>query len=215
MAPGHRHLAPALLAAAAAVAASPPAAPAPAPAFRVTEDPERIRIAGPVLEAAVRKKGYVSGVEAGSLRDVKTGFRDLGYGLDVVDWLMEPGSDAAYRDRLPGDLPYVFDNLVHGRRPKRCVEGPQVCTRAGSLSPTVVTGKDFVAVKQDYTYKVAAPGRRAGSTWGQTVVVPAGERYFLAADRVTTVNASDALSSASTCRGTSGTRAGILSARCT
>lgn len=191
MAPEHRHLIPTLLAVTAAVAA--PAAPDPGPAFRVTEDAERVRIAGPALEAAVRKTGYVSGVEGGSLLDRKTGFRDLGYGLDVVDWLMEPGSDEAYRDRLPGDLPYVFDNLVHGRRPKRCVEGPQICTRAGKLSPTVVTGADFVAVRQDYTYKLAAPGRKAGSTWEQTIVFPAGERYFLSADKVTSANAGDAL----------------------
>ena len=29
---------------------------------------------------------------------------------------MEPGSDEAYRDRLPGDLAYVFNNLYHGKR---------------------------------------------------------------------------------------------------
>ena len=188
MTPGHRHLIPVLFVAAVAVAA-PPATPDPAPAFRVTEDAERIRIAGPALEAAVRKTGYVSGVEGGSLLDAKTGFRDLGHGLDVVDWLMEPGSDEAYRDQLPGDLPYIFNNLVHGKRPKRCVEGPQICTRAGKLSPTVITGADFVAVRQDYTYKLAAPGKKAGSTWEQTIVFPAGERYFLSADKVTSVNA--------------------------
>ncbi|HVK11496.1 MAG TPA: hypothetical protein VM597_22185 [Gemmataceae bacterium] len=146
MTPSHRHLIPVLVVAAAAFAA-PPVTPDPAPAFRVTEDAGCVRIVGPALEAAVRKTGYVSGVEGGSLLDVRTGFRDLGYGLDVVDWLMEPGSDEAYRDKLPGDLPYVFNNLVHGRRPKRCIEGPQICTRAGRLSPTVITGTDFVAVK--------------------------------------------------------------------
>ena len=45
------------------------------------------------VEAVVRKKGYVSGVAGGSLLDRETGFRDLGYGLDIVDWLMEPGSE--------------------------------------------------------------------------------------------------------------------------
>lgn len=71
MAPGRRHLIPILLAAAAV--AAPPAAPGPAPTFRVTEDAERVRIAGPALDAAVRKTGYVSGVEGGSLLDRKTG----------------------------------------------------------------------------------------------------------------------------------------------
>src|SRR5437764_13247124 len=120
------------------------------PAFKVTEDDRRIHIAGAALEAAVRKTGYVSGVEGGSLLDTRTGFRDLGYGLDIVDWVMEPGSDEAYRDKLPGDLPYTFNNLVHGQRPKRCIEGPQICTGAGKLAPRVVTGVDLVAVTPDF-----------------------------------------------------------------
>src|SRR5215210_188546 len=170
-----------------------PFLPAADPAFKVTDDPDRIRIVGSALEASVRKKGYVTGVEGRSLLDVKTGFRDAGFGLDIVDWLMEPGSDEAYRNQLPGDLPYLFNNLYHGKRPKRCIEGPQICTKAGKLSPTFVTGPDFVAVRQDFTYTLAAPGKKAGSKWEQTLVFPAGKRYFLAADKMTTVNAGDAL----------------------
>jgi hypothetical protein len=160
--------------------------------FRVTEDEERIRIAGPALEASVRKKGYVSGVEAQSLLDVKTGFRELGFGLDIVDWLLEPGSDEAYRDRLPADLVYLFDNAYHGKRPKRSVEGPQICTKARQLAPRVITGPDFVAVQQNYTYHLAAPGKKTGSRWEQTLLFPAGKRYFLSCDRVTTANAGEA-----------------------
>ena len=163
------------------------------PAFRVVEDTERITIVGDALEASVKKKGYVTGVEARSLLDKATGSRDLGYGLDIVDWLMEPGSDEAYRDRLTGDLPYLFNNAYHGKRSKRSIEGPQICTKAGALSPHVVQGKDFVAIKQDFTYKFAAPGKKTGSTWEQTLVFPAGKRYFVSADKVTSVNASDAL----------------------
>jgi hypothetical protein len=161
--------------------------------FVVKEDDQRIKIVGPALEATIRKKGYVSGVEAQSLLDRKTGARDLGYGLDIVDWLMEPGSDEGYRDRLPGDLPYVFNNLYHGKIPKRSIEGPQICTKAGELSPRVIRGKDFVAIRQDFTYRIAAPGKLAGSKWEQTIVFPAGKRYFVSSDKVTTVNASDAL----------------------
>ena len=76
--------------------------------FQITETDDRIKLVGAALEASVRKMGYVSGVEGGSFRDVKTGFRDLGFGLHIVDWVMEPGSDEAYRDQLPGDLPYLF-----------------------------------------------------------------------------------------------------------
>ena len=188
-----RYVLPAALVALGAIATAQPPSSTHAPAFKVTEDGDRIRVTGAALEASVRKSGYVSGVEAASLLDTKTGFRDLGFGLDIVDWLMEPGSDEAYREKLPGDLPYLFNNLHHGKRPKRCIEGPQICTRAKKLTPTAVTGPDFAAVKQDFTYTLAAPGKKAGSKWEQTIVFPAGKRYFLSCDKVTTVNASDAL----------------------
>jgi hypothetical protein len=160
--------------------------------FRVTEDDQRIRIVGPSLEASIRKTGYVSGVEAKSLLDRSTGSRDLGYGLDIVDWIMEPGSDEAYRDRLPGDLPYTFNNLVHGQRAKRSIEGPQICTKAGQLSPRSIAGPSFVAIQQDFTYRLAAPGKVAGSRWEQTLVFPEGKRYFLSSDKVKVANDGDA-----------------------
>jgi hypothetical protein len=161
--------------------------------FKVTQDEQRIRITSSTLDATVRKTGYVSGVEAGSFLDRKTGFRDVGFGLDIVDWIMEPGSDEAYRDKLPGDLPYLFNNSHHGKRPKRSIEGPQICTKAGRLSPRVIQGQDFVAIQQDYAYRIAAPGKKAGSRWEQTIVFPAGKRYFLSSDRIMSVNASDAM----------------------
>jgi hypothetical protein len=160
--------------------------------FRVTEDATRIKIVGLSLEASIRKTDYVTGVEGRSLLDRATGARDQGYGLDIVDWLMEPGSDEAYRSRLPGDLPYLFNNAYHGKRAKRSIEGPQICTKAGALTPRVVTGKDFVAVRQDYRYHLAAPGKVAGSLWEQTLVFPAGQRYFLSSDRITAANDGEA-----------------------
>src|SRR5687767_3622015 len=69
--------------------------------YRVSEDATLIKITTPTLEAAVRKKGYVSGVAAQSFLDRKTGFRDPGFGLDIVDWIMEPGSDEDIRTLLP------------------------------------------------------------------------------------------------------------------
>src|SRR5262245_18462065 len=126
--------------------------------FKVSEDDERIVISSPTLDAVVRKKGYVTGVAAGSLLDKKSGFRDAGYGLDIVDWIMEPGSDEAYRDRLQGDLAYLFNNSYHGKTPKRSIEGPQICTKAKELSPRIVQGKDFVAVSSSFRYQIAAPG---------------------------------------------------------
>jgi sialidase-1 len=163
------------------------------PALEVRDGPERIEIRTAALEASVRKRGYVSGVEAGSLRDLRSGAREQGFGLDIVDWIMEPGSDAAYRAALEGDLPYDFDNVYHGKIPKRSIEGPQICTKAGELSPVAFRGPDFIAIQQSYRYRIAAPGKKAGSLWEQTLVFPAGKRYFVSRDRVTTLNASEAM----------------------
>lgn len=161
--------------------------------IHITDQPDRIRIETGQLQAAVRKSGYVSGVEGGSFVDKKTGFHDAGFGLDIVDWIMEPGSDAAYRKQLTGDLPYEFNNLYHGRIPKRTIEGPQICTQAKELKPEVIGGKDFVAVKMQYRYTTATPGHKPGSLWEQTLVFPAGKRYFISSDRVTAVNSSEAM----------------------
>lgn len=165
----------------------------PMSAFTVRESAEEIRIAGDALDAIIRKKGYVTGVAAQSLLDRKTGFRDAGYGLDIVDWIMEPGSDADYREQLPKDLRYEFGNAFHGQTAKRSIEGPQICTQAKELSPQMIRGKDFVAVKTSWKYSIAAPGKQTGSQWDQTMVFPAGKRYFISSDRMTSVNASDAL----------------------
>jgi len=169
------------------------AAAGPAADYTVTGNAEEIRIVTPQLEAAVRKKGYVSGVAAQSLLDKKTGFRDPGFGLDIVDWIMEPGSDEAYRDKLEPELVYRFGNPYHGDVPKRSIEGPQICTQARELQPVVVRGKDFVAVRQEFKYRTAAPGKKTGSRWSQVLVFPVGQRYFVSMDRIDAVNASPAM----------------------
>jgi len=132
-------------------------------------------------------------VAAQSLLDKKTGFRDAGYGLDIVDWIMEPGSDDAYRDQLDKELVYKFNNEYHGKAPKRSIEGPQICTQAKRLEPAAIAGKDFVAVTQKFTYRTAAPGHKTGSVWNQTIVFPEGKRYFISSDRITSVNSSEAM----------------------
>ena len=162
-------------------------------AFDVTHTEEEIVISGPVLEARIRKRGYVSGVAGGSFLDRKTGFRDAGHGLHIADFLLEPGSAESFGDRLPEELHYLNDPLIHGMRPKRIVEGPQICTRARRLSPRLVEGPDFVAVTMDFTYTVAEPGKQPGSKWTQTIVFPEGKRYFVSSDRIDTVNGSDSL----------------------
>src|SRR5262249_35446814 len=98
-------------------------------------------------QARIAKKGYVSGVAAGSLLDRKTGARDAGFGLHIMDFLLAPG----WRDDG-----YSRDRKVHGNLPKHYVEGPQICTRAKELKPEVIEGKDFVAVR--LRYKFHEPG---------------------------------------------------------
>jgi hypothetical protein len=161
--------------------------------YQVTETDQQINIVTPQLEAAVAKKGYVSGVKRQSFLDKKTGFRDPGFGLDIVDFLLEPGSDEAYKDQLEERLVYHHGDLYHGSRKKRFIEGPQICTQAKELEPEVVRGDDFVAVRQQYSYHQAAPGKRTGSTWTQWLVFPVGKRYFISMDKIDSVNASDAM----------------------
>jgi hypothetical protein len=159
----------------------------------VTETDTEIRIETSQVEATVIKQGYVSGVGRQSFLDKRTGFRDPGFGLDIVDWIMEPGSDEAYRDRLDPELVYRFGNDYHGNIPKRSIEGPQICTQAKQLQPKVVSGDGFVAVTQSFQYRTAAPGRKTGSTWTQWLVFPEGRRYFVSMDRIDAVNDSPAM----------------------
>ena len=161
--------------------------------FEVKETAEQITLTTPHLQAAVRKQGYVSGVAAGSLLDRKSGFRDVGYGLDIVDWIMEPGSDETYRDELDEELIYRFNTPYHGKTPKRSLEGPQICTQAKRLQPQTIRGKDFVAFVSSYRYQTAAPGKEKGSLWTQTIVFPAGKRYFISSDRIDARNSSPAM----------------------
>lgn len=168
--------------------------PAPlAAADRISESDTEIKLSLDTLDAVIRKQGYVTGVAAQSLFDKKTGFRDAGYGLDIVDWIMEPGSDEAYRDQLDKELVYQFGNSYHGKTPKRSIEGPQICTQARKLEPVVIPGKDFVGVTQKFQYRTAAPGHKVGSVWNQVLVFPQGKRYFISADKITSVNNSDAM----------------------
>jgi hypothetical protein len=152
---------------------------APPEAVTVTETDEEVRIETDALEARVRKKGYVSGVAAGSLIDKKTGARDAGFGLHIMDFLMAPG----WRDD-----DYSRDPKVHGNLPKHYVEGPQICTQAKELKPEVIKGKDFVAVRLRYTFNKPGRGYKAGSTWEQTLLFQPGVRYVLSCERITSAN---------------------------
>ena len=179
---------------------------------RVTEDENKIKIETDKLEAVIPKKNpkqWMTGIEKGSFLDKTTGFREVGDGLMVVDWLMEAGSDEAYGDKVftkdgDGVGRYLWHTNettegmkahalnAHGStRRKRMVEGPQLCHRMKPVKPEVIRGKDFVAVKTTYKYEYAAPGRKAGSQWTQLIVFPRGERFFVLMDKIDSVNDSE------------------------
>src|SRR5439155_7224923 len=121
------------------------------------------------LAARVNTRGYVSGTAAGGLLDKRTGARDLGHGLHVMDFLLAPG----WRDDG-----YARDPKLHGQLPKHYVEGPQICTQAKELQPEIIRGADFLAVRFRYTFTQPGAGYKAGSTWEQTLVFRPGLRYF-------------------------------------
>lgn len=143
-----------------------------------------------LLSAEIHTEGYVSGVYRGTLCDRTTGARDLGFGLDIADFLLEPKWDEPDADI---EHPYHGHDMLHGDLPKRYVEGPQICTQAGRLDFEVIQGEGFVAVWQWYRWRWATYGRHPGSHWEQTLVFADGLRYFIASDRITSANTVDEL----------------------
>jgi hypothetical protein len=82
---------------------------------------------------------------------------------------------------------------VHGELAKHYVEGPQICTQAKRLTPEIIEGPDFVAVRLKYTFTQPGSGYKTGSTWEQTLVFKPGQRYILCGERITSVNDVDNL----------------------
>jgi len=179
---------------------------------RVSEDDRAIKIETDKLEAVIPKKNpkhWMTGIEKGSFLDKTTGFREIGDGLMVIDWLMEAGSDEVYGDQIiapdgHGVGRYTwYENetepdrrfyalMAHGSsHRKRVVEGPQLCHRMKPVQPELINGKDFVAVKTTYQYEYAAPGRKPGSRWTQLIVFPKNERFFVLMDKIDSVNDSN------------------------
>lgn len=176
---------------------------------KVIEDDRAIRIETDKLEAVIPKKSpkqWMTGIEKHSFVDKATGFHEVGDGLMVIDWLMEPGSDEAYGEQVfakdghgvgrytwyanesdPARRQYAL--MAHGSsHRKRMVEGPQLCHRMKPVQPEKIRGEDFVAVKTTYQFEYAAPGRKPGSQWTQLIVFPKGKRYFVLMDKIDSVN---------------------------
>ncbi len=151
--------------------------------IRLVTNTDHLLVETDQLNARINTKGYVSGTAAGGLLDKKTGARDLGFGLHIMDFLLAPGArDDGYKN-----------DKLHGRIAKHYVEGPQICTQARSLEPEIVRGRDFVAVRFRHTFTKPGAGYKAGSTWEQTMVFQNGVRYYFSAERITSVNKVDGL----------------------
>src|SRR5438105_10958851 len=90
----------------------------------VREVKDGVEIETDQLVAKINSKGYVSGVAEKSFLDKKTGARDLGFGLHIMDFLLAPGWK---------DDGYTRDKKLHGNLPKHYIEGPQICTQAKEL----------------------------------------------------------------------------------
>jgi hypothetical protein len=141
-----------------------------------------------LLAATIHTEGYVSGVGAGTLLDKTTGARDLGFGLDIADFLLEPLADE------PGaPEPYHTGDAYHGGLVKRYVELPQICTQARRLPYELLAGDGFAGARLWYRYQQATYGRRPGSLWEQTLIFRDGLRHFFSTDRLTSANTVDAL----------------------
>lgn len=148
--------------------------------IRVQEFPDYLQIETDALSAQVRKKGYVSGTAQGSFIDKKTGAKDLGFGLHIMDFLLGPG----WKE---GDS-YTREPKYHGNLPKHYIEGPQICTQAKQLEPEVIRGDDFVAVKMKFRFTQGHNGYKAGSLWEQTLVFQPGKRHILCSEQITSAN---------------------------
>src|SRR5262245_13023070 len=81
----------------------------PRSAIKVEDKGDHLLVETDELLARIVKKGYVSGTAAGGLLDKKTGAKDVGFGLHIMDFLLAP----AWRDDG-----YLRNLKVHGNLPK-------------------------------------------------------------------------------------------------
>src|SRR2546422_10177168 len=100
--------------------------------LRYLIDGSTIHVETSRLRGEIHTEGYTTGVAAGTLLDKQTAARDAGFGLSIVDFLLEPAD--ASQPIPPGQYEYGERTAgVHGDIPKRYVEGPQICTQAKKI----------------------------------------------------------------------------------
>lgn len=152
--------------------------------IKVQETDSHVVIETDALEAKINKKGYVSGIAAGSFLDKKTGARDAGFGLHIMDFLLGPG----WKDDA-----YTREPKYHGNLPKHYIEGPQICTQAKKLDPEILRGDDFVAIRLQFRFTQGHNGYKAGSLWQQTMIFQPKKRYVVCGESISSVNDVDNL----------------------
>jgi hypothetical protein len=152
--------------------------------IRLEETDDYLQIDTDLLQARIRKKGYVSGIAAGSFLDKKTGAKDLGFGLHIMDFLLGPGWK---------DDDYLREPKYHGNLPKHYIEGPQICTQAKKLDPEIIRGKDFLAVRMSFRFTQGHNGYQPGSLWEQTLIFKPGKRWIFCGEKITSANDVDNL----------------------
>ena len=152
-------------------------------AIKVEETADYIQIDTDALQAHVRKKGYVSGIEKGASSIRKPAHANSASGC--TSWTSSRPRLA--RRWLPRDA------KLHGDLPKHYVEGPQICTQAKELKPEIVTRQGLRRRHAALHLRQAGKGYKAGSTWEQTLVFQPGVRYVLSCERITSVNDVDDL----------------------
>ena len=111
--------------------------------IKVEETKDYIQVDTDALEARIRKTGYVSGIAQGTFLDKKTGARDPGFGLHIMDFLLGPGwkDDSYGRDEK------------YARQAAESLHRGAADLHAGEAArPVVVRGKDCVAVKMSFRF---------------------------------------------------------------
>ncbi|MBI2806589.1 MAG: hypothetical protein HYX68_16535 [Planctomycetes bacterium] len=163
--------------------------------IKVQETENYVLIETDALQAKINKKGYVSGIAAGSLLDKKTGGRDLGFGLHIMDFLLAPGwrdddysrdpllHGKGFKKKVPGQTELWFYDPA-----KHYVEGPQICTQARKLTPEIIKGDNFVAIRLKFRFTQPHNGFKAGSLWQQTLVFQPKVRHVVSSESITSVN---------------------------
>ncbi len=131
---------------------------------KVVEDDRAIKIETEQIEAVIPKnspKQWMTGIEKGTFLDKATGFREVGDGLMVVDWLMEPGSDAEWADEVfapDGNGVGRYSWFENGKTPEERREilsrecADQTASRLKPADPKYVThAESMMRICKEYT----------------------------------------------------------------